>query len=198
MITILNRSVFLNLGIILLAFISVNLDFFFMLMFLLQKHKLKDVVIGYLIGTLSILILSYAVGFSLMKIFPEWILGILGIVPIYLAFHDDDDEENTSHHSSVIDVVITYFSTCLGCNLSVFLPILMNKNINNFIYILIFIGALTIIVTFLIKMIMNNQHVINFMDRYGEFAMKICYIVIGIYVFFDSGLVEHVFKILIH
>ena len=45
---------------------------------------------------------------------------------------------------------------------------------------------------------MNNQHVINFMDRYGEFAMKICYIVIGIYVFFDSGLVEHVFKILIH
>ena len=188
----------MNVGIIFFAFFSVNLDFFFMLIFLLQKNKLKNVVIGYLVGTLLILVLSYTIGFSLMKVFPEWSLGILGIVPIYLAFHDDDEKEDAAHHSSIINVIITYFSTCLGCNLSVFLPILMSENFRDFIYTLIFIGILTIIVTCLVKLIMNNQYVIKFMNCYGEVAMKWCYMFIGIYVFFDSGLIEHLYKILIH
>lgn len=189
----------MNIGIIFIAFISVNLDFFFLLIFLLRKHRLKDVIIGYSISTLLILVLSYIIGFTLLKIFPEWLLGIMGIIPIYLAFHDDDDENKKENcQSSILDVIVTYFSICLGCNLSVFLPILINENIVNFMYTLAFVVILTIIATVIIKIIMNNNFITKFIDNYGEIAMKICYIFIGVYVFFDSGLIEHIYKILIY
>ena len=193
------RIIILNIGIIFIAFISVNLDFFFLLIFLLRKHRLKDVIIGYSISTLLILVLSYIIGFTLLKIFPEWLLGIMGIIPIYLAFHDDDDENKKENcQSSILDVIVTYFSICLGCNLSVFLPILINENIVNFMYTLAFVVILTIIATVIIKIIMNNNFITKFIDNYGEIAMKICYIFIGVYVFFDSGLIEHIYKILIY
>lgn len=184
-----------NIGILFFSFISGNLDFFLILVFLLKKHKLKDVVIGYLIGIILILILSYAIGSSLRKILPEWILGILGIIPIYLAFHDNDEENGNLKYSGIKDVIITYFSTCLGCNLSVFLPIIISENNVAFFYTLVFIGILTVIITFLIKLIMRNQKIINLIDKYGEIAMKVCYVAIGLYVFYDSGLISHIISI---
>ena len=189
----------MNFGIVLVAFISVNLDFFFMLIFLLQKYRLKIVIIGYSISVLLILLLSYIIGFTLLKLFPEWFLGILGIVPIYLAFHDDDaDDKKEKYQLGILDVILTYFSTCLGCNLSIFLPILISEDIVNFIYTLVFIVILTAIVTVIIKSIMNNNFVTKFMEKYGEITMKICYVFIGVYVLFDSGLMEHIYKIIVH
>ena len=183
--------IIINIGVIFLTFLCINLDFFFILIFLLRNHKLKDVIVGYVMNVSLVLILSYTIGPSLLKIFPGWILGILGFVPICLVFHDNDESQNNLHHSGIMDVITTYFATCLGCNLSVFLPILMNESISNFIYILIFICILTIIVPLIIKLAINNKYIIKFMNSYGEFAMKICYILIGIYVFFDSGLIDH-------
>nr|WP_087908403.1 hypothetical protein [Limosilactobacillus fermentum] len=33
-------------------------------------------------------------------------------------------------------------------------------------------------------------------DRYGEGLMKLCYIGVGLYVFYDSGLVTHLLKLI--
>lgn len=182
----------LNIGILFFSFISVNLDFFLILVFLLKKHKLRNVIIGYLISITVILILSYVIGSSLREILPEWSLGMLGVIPIYLAFHDNDEENDNLKYSGMKDVIVTYFSTCLGCNLSIFLPIVINESNLDFLYTLVFIGTLTIIVTLLIKLIMCNQKIINLIDKYGEIAMKVCYVAIGLYVFYDSGLVSHI------
>lgn len=75
-----------------------------------------------------------------------------------------------------------------------FLSILINENIVSFVYTLVFIAILTIITTVIIKLIINNKFVTEFMENYGEVAMKVCYIFIGVYVFFDSSLIEHVYK----
>ena len=84
----------MNYWVLALTFLSVNLDFFFMLIFLLKKYSLVKVMIGYLLGNLILLTLSFFIGKALLVFLPEWILGILGFLPIYLAFHDDDDDDN--------------------------------------------------------------------------------------------------------
>ncbi|MDN6899438.1 hypothetical protein DLJ48_06175 [Oenococcus sicerae] len=182
----------MNYGILLLTFISINLDFFFMLLFLVKKYPLREVMAGYLAGNLILLSLSYLIGRVLTVFLPEWLLGLLGFLPIYLALKKDDDSDQIKqHHSAAISVLITYLSVCTGCNLSIFLPILVSESLMHFIETIIFIAILTIIAVWLIKLTSKVPIVSSIMAKHGEKIMKFCYIAIGLYVFWDSGLVTH-------
>lgn len=176
-----------------LTFLSVNLDFFFILLFLLRRYRLDKVIIGYLLGTIILLTLSFGVGKALASFLPEWLLGALGFLPIYMALKDDDDDtQQQTKHAPITNVLLTYLSVCAGCNLAIFLPVLAGETAPHFLMTLLFIGSLTIMVTVLIKFVADLPPVTRFMDHFGEPLMKICYILIGLYVFWDSGLISHV------
>lgn len=186
----------MNYWVLFLTFIGVNLDFFFMLIFLLKKYQLIKVAIGYLLGVLILLTASYTVGQVLSSFLPEWILGTLGILPIFIALHDNDDEKKSiKQESQMISVMATYLSVCAGCNLSIFLPVLAGETFTNFLLTLIFIGSLTIVIVLLIKSVANIPTISKTMERHGERLMKICYILVGCYVFWDSGLIRHILQL---
>lgn len=177
-----------------LTFLSVNLDFFFILLFLLKQYRFKQVLLGYWVGILLLMTASFLVGKTLAAFLPEWALGILGILPIYMALHDDDDDtEQKNHpHSPVITVLITYLSVCAGCNLAIFLPVLAGESWRQFGLTLGFISILTVVIVWLIREIAEIPAVTHVMNRFGEILMKICYIAIGGYVFWDSGLIHEI------
>ena len=86
----------MNWWIIFITFLAVNLDFFFILIFLLERYNLRDVIIGYLGALLVLVTISFLLGKTLAIFLPEWILGILGILPIYMALHDNDEESTVT------------------------------------------------------------------------------------------------------
>lgn len=183
----------MNLGILIITFLGVNFDFFFMLLFLLKKYRVSQVIIGYLIGLVILLTASYSIGAVLASFLPEWILGILGVLPIYMTIHDNDEEQdNDSKKSPIVTVLLIYLSVCAGCVLGIFLPVMLGESFNNFLIALLIIALLTIIVVFIVKWVADMKIVTGLMDRYGEILMKVCYILIGLYVFWDSGLIGHV------
>ncbi|WP_367342347.1 cadmium resistance transporter [Limosilactobacillus sp.] len=185
----------MNWWIIIATFIAVNLDFFFILLLLLKKYRLSSVIAGYLIGVLLLITLSYVAGQILAKFLPEWLLGVLGILPIWMALHDDDDEGNqTESHRPMVTVLITYLSVCAGCNLSIFLPVLTGIKVSQFLAVLVVIGICTVIVVCLLKLFGEIPVINHFMTKYSEILMKIVYIGVGLYVFWDSGLISHLFK----
>lgn len=182
----------MNLGVLVVTFLGVNFDFFFMLLFLLKKYRISQVILGYLIGVIILLTASYSIGAVLASFLPEWLLGLLGILPIYMAIHDNDEEQdNNSKQSPIVTVLLTYLSVCSGCVLAIFLPVMIGKSFNNFLIALLIIALLTIIVVFIVKWMADMKIVTELMDCYGEMLMKICYILIGFYVFWDSGLISH-------
>ncbi|KRL04518.1 integral membrane protein [Liquorilactobacillus oeni DSM 19972] len=163
-----------------------------MLLFLLKKYSVSKVLTGYLLGILMLFTASYIIGAALTAFLPEWILGGLGVLPLYMAFHADGDEEkNISSKSQILSVLITYLSVCAGCNLAIFLPVLIGKTLASFLSTLLFIGVLSVLAVFLIKAAAGISIVSKLMARYGEILMKICYVLIGLYVFYDSGLISH-------
>lgn len=188
---------YMNWWVLTATFLAVNLDFFFILLLMLDKYKLKDVIIGYLSGVLILVIASYFVGQILAMFLPEWILGVLGILPIWMAIHDsDEDPNNQKQRSPIITVLVTYLSVCAGCNLSIFLPILTNVSMIHFLEVLIYVGIFTVIIVCLLKLIGNISVVKAFMTKYSETLMKIVYIGVGLYVFWDSGLISHLIKLI--
>lgn len=99
----------MHYGLLALTFLSVNLDFFFMLIFLLQKYRVRQVLAGYLLGIVILLTLSFFIGRIISLFLPEWLLGILGLLPIYMALRKDDDAAAAkSTHSPTWSVLVTY------------------------------------------------------------------------------------------
>ncbi|WP_125709660.1 cadmium resistance transporter [Lacticaseibacillus porcinae] len=182
----------MNYWVLALTFLSVNLDFFFILLFLLKEYRFNQVLLGYWLGILILMTSSFLVGKTLATFLPEWALGILGILPIYMALHDDDDNGMQKHsvHAPVVTVLITYLSVCAGCNLAIFLPVLAGESWVQFGITLGFISILTIIVVWLIREIAEIPAVTRVVNRFGEPLMKVCYVLIGCYVFWDSGLIH--------
>lgn len=185
----------MNYWLLLLTFVSVNLDFFFILLFLVKKYRMLNVILGYLLGTCILLTASFAIGSTLSQLLPEWLLGTLGIWPIYMAFDDDDEPAIKKHQSEILSVLITYLSVCTGCTLSIFLPVLIGTSTTSFIHTILFIGLLTILMVILIRFLSKNRIISAVMEKYGEYLTKICYIFVGLYVFWDSGLIKHIIEI---
>lgn len=184
----------MNYGLITLTFISVNLDFFLMMLFLLRQYRFRQVLVGYLIGTLLLVTLSFVAGQFLAALLPEWVLGILGVLQIWLAFRDDDDDNQGHGVNGTWGVMLTYLSVCAGCNLSLFLPVLANQRLANFGMILALVTILTVVAVVVINLVGKLPVIVRGMDRFGESLMKICYVAIGCYVFYDSGLVTHLLQ----
>lgn len=182
------------------TFLVANLDFFIILLLLLQKISLPKVIVGYVIGLLLILSACALIGSTLSRFLPEWLMGTLGIIPIWMAFHDDDDDddapESVSSSAGILTVTITYLSVCAACNLAIFLPVISQRSMSftTFALLLAYIVILSTIITMLINWVGRLSVVKNFLQKYGEIITKICYVAIGIYVFFDSGLISHLWS----
>lgn len=187
----------MNLGLIFVTFIAVNLDFFFILLFLLNRYRVRDVIIGYLLAILLLVTVSFWLGKVLALFLPEWVLGILGILPIYMALHDnDEDPAEMNNHKPILATFITYLAVCSGCNLSIFLPILTRLTPGQFIGTAAFISGLSIAAVILIHAVGNLTVVKQVMAKYSEILMKVIYICVGLYVFWDSGLISHLIDLL--
>lgn len=189
----------MNISLLTLTFLAVNLDFFIMLLFLLKKYPFRVVLMAYLLGNLFLMMASFLAGQVLEAFLPEWLLGVLGFIPIYLAFRDDDDdEEDDAKGKSPFWIVLgTYLSVCAGCNLSIFLPVLLGESWLTFAETLLYIGVLTVIIVFVLRAVADNKVVTSLIDRFGEKLMKICYILIGLYVLLDSGFLVHVYELIV-
>lgn len=181
-----------------LTFIAVNLDFFFILICLLHKYKLQSVILGYLAGILILVSASFLTGKLLDTLLPEWLLGFLGILPIWMALHDND--ESPDKHKSVnhawLTVLITYMSVCTGCNLSIFLPVLTSVSPFQFMQMLLLLTILTVLLVCLLKVVGDLPVVDHLMKQHGDRLTKIIYVSVGIYVFFDSGLIKHLIMLI--
>lgn len=157
-----------------------------MLLFLVRKYRLSAVLGGYLLGTLLLVTASYLIGQTLSA-----------FLPIYLAIKDDDDEVNATQSgaSAVGTVLVTYLSVCTGCNLAIFLPVLMHAQLAEFFVALLLILGLSAVAVLAINLLSKNPLVSQVMEKYGEKLMKVCYVLIGLYVFWDSGLVTHLIRL---
>ena len=185
----------MNYWLLLVTFVAVNLDFFIIMLFLLHRYRTMDVMVGYLAGVLILMILSFTIGKALALFLPEWLLGLLGFLPIYMALHDKDEAAQQTDRAPILATLTTYLAVCTGCNLSIFLPVLTGMTFSHFAMALIFIGALAVAVVWLIRAIGELPVVKRALTRYGEILMKVIYIGVGLYVFYDSGLITHLLNL---
>lgn len=117
-------------------YISTGLDYLVILMIIFSRVKPQDrwlVLIGDFIGTLILVGSSLALAFFLGFVPTPWVLGLLGLIPIYLGIKlglqgDDDDvaavERRVSQPRGLIaSVVLITVATCGADNIGIYVPL---------------------------------------------------------------------------
>lgn len=194
---------FMNIALLTLLFISVNIDFFIILLYLLQKYRFKDVLLGYGLGMIVLWVAGALVSQTLHAFLPMWLFGFLGLIPIYLAIKgeadddDDDDEIKTSKQKNgTLAVLGIYLGTCGADNFAIYVPVLSTMNWQQLVIGGIYVLILMLISTWLASKFGQLPAVKSFFERFGENTTRIVYAVIGIFVITESNLVPHLWALI--
>ncbi|MCF6515425.1 hypothetical protein GSH19_04570 [Lactobacillus sp. S2-2] len=186
-----------NLPLITMLFIGVNLDFFVVLLFLLQKFSFKNTLFGYELGMIIIFIISALLGQFIQNIIPEWSIGLLGLIPIYMGIkgENNEDNKNTNSKKGILAVILIYFASCGSDNLSVYIPVLATMNLNNILITIVYFIILTFISLVLATYVCKIPIIHKIFEKWGGPISQIIYILIGIFVMLETGLIQKIISL---
>jgi len=188
-----------DIPLVTMLFIGVNLDFFVILLFLLQKYSYKDNLIGYELGMIIVFSISAFAGQIIQSFIPEWSIGLLGLIPIYMGFKgEDDDENNDDQHKSnkgVMAVLLMYLVSCGADNIAVYVPVLATMTVTSILLTVLYFIILTAISLTLAYFFGQIPIIKNLFERFGEPLSRIIYIFIGIFVMLDTGLFQQIMNL---
>lgn len=182
------------------AFASTNVDdlFILMLFFANKEFKPRQVILGQYLGILALIIIS-VIGSFIGLLIEQIYIGLLGLLPVYIGIRNiiyhftkeaskagRDVAINTKTYSKVLSVAAVTFANG-GDNIAIYIPLFttlwMSQKLIMIAIFLIMVAIWCIAARYLGK----HPVVSSTIDRYGHIITPIILILLGIYIFYESG-----------
>jgi cadmium resistance protein CadD (predicted permease) len=124
----------------------------------------------------------------LQMIFPLWLLGGLGIIPIIFGLRGESEQErDIQTQRGWLMVLFVYLAGCGADNLAVYMPVLATMTLSQMIVAGMYFLGLTWLSLLLANQIRTLPMISAIMDKWGEKLTRVIYIAIGLYVIWESG-----------
>ncbi|KRL55518.1 cadmium resistance protein [Paucilactobacillus oligofermentans DSM 15707 = LMG 22743] len=189
-----------------MIYFSTALDLIVILMMLFNKYPSKadhrQIFIGQFVGSGLLVLISLFFAYVLHMVPDQWILGILGIIPIYFgikALISDEEEVETvetkltgkSLNNLIIPVILITFASCGADNIGLFIPYFVTLTLpqTSLALVIFMLGILT--TGLLGNKLAKIKLVENFLDKFGDWIIAIIYIGLGIMIIWESGTIQH-------
>lgn len=183
------------------AYISTSIDYLIILMLIfsqVRSHKQRwAVYLGDLLGTGTLVLAALILAFILHLVPAEWVLGILGIIPILMGLkllikgaEDTDDivhETLSSHRGLMLNVATITIATCGADNIGIYVPFFVTLSPSAIVIVLLtFLVMLTL---FFIAgySLVKVPIIAGILEKYGRWLTAAVYILIGLYIMVESG-----------
>jgi len=183
------------------AYISTSIDYLIILMLIfsqVRSHKQRwAVYFGDLLGTGTLVLAALILAFILHLVPAEWVLGILGIIPILMGLkllikgeEDTDDivhETISSQRGLMLNVATITIATCGADNIGIYVPFFVTLSPSAIVIVLLtFLVMLTL---FFIAgySLVKVPIIAGILEKYGRWLTAAVYILIGLYIMVESG-----------
>lgn len=189
------------------AYISTGLDYLVILMIIFSRVKPQDrwlVLIGDFIGTLILVGSSLALAFFLGFVPTPWVLGLLGLIPIYLGIKlglqgDDDDvaavERRVSQPRGLIaNVVLITVATCGADNIGIYVPLSTTVATSQIPLILITFAGMVVVFWELGFRLATLPVIAGVLEKWGRHLTVVVYILLGGYILWDNGTIHQLLR----
>ena len=196
-------------SIILYSGTAVDLLIILMLFFAKRKSR-KDIIniyLGQFLGSVSLILLSLLFAFVLNYIPSKEILGLLGLIPIFLGLKvlllgDSDGEAiakdglRKDDKNLIFLVAMITFASCGADNIGVFVPYFITLNLANLIVTLLTFLVMIYLLVFSAQKLAQVPSVGETLEKYSRWFIAVVYLGLGIYILIENNSFDILWTIL--
>ena len=190
-------------SIILYSGTAVDLLIILMLFFAKRKSR-KDIIniyLGQFLGSVSLILLSLLFAFVLNYIPSKEILGLLGLIPIFLGLKvlllgDSDGEAiakdglRKDDKNLIFLVAMITFASCGADNIGVFVPYFTTLNLANLIVTLLTFLVMIYLLVFSAQKLAQVPSVGETLEKYSRWFIASVYLGLGIYILIENNVFD--------
>ena len=190
-------------SIILYSGTAVDLLIILMLFFAKRKSR-KDIIniyLGQFLGSVSLIFLSLLFAFVLNYIPSKEILGLLGLIPIFLGLKvlllgDSDGEAiakdglRKDNKNLIFLVAMITFASCGADNIGVFVPYFTTLNLANMIVTLLTFLVMIYLLVFSAQKLAQVPSVGETLEKYSRWFIAVVYLGLGIYILIENNVFD--------
>ena len=187
-------------SIILYSGTAVDLLIILMLFFAKRKSR-KDIIniyLGQFLGSVSLILLSLLFAFVLHYIPSKGILGLLGLIPIFLGlkvlFLGDSDGEaiakeglRKDNKNLIFLVAMITFASCGADNIGIFVPYFITLNLADLIVALLTFLVMIYLLVFSAQKLAQLPSVGETLEKYSRWFIAVVYLGLGIYILIENN-----------
>ena len=187
-------------SIILYSGTAVDLLIILMLFFAKRKSR-KDIIniyLGQFLGSVSLIFLSLLFAFVLNYIPSKEILGLLGLIPIFLGLKvlllgDSDGEAiakdglRKDDKNLIFLVAMITFASCGADNIGVFVPYFTTLNLTNLIVTLLTFLVMIYLLVFSAQKLAQVPSVGETLEKYSRWFIAVVYLGLGMYILIENN-----------
>ena len=196
-------------SIILYSGTAVDLLIILMLFFAKRKSR-KDIIniyLGQFLGSVSLILLSLLFAFVLNYIPSKEILGLLGLIPIFLGLKvlllgDSDGEAiakdglQKDNKNLIFLVAMITFASCGADNIGVFVPYFTTLNLANLIVALLTFLVMIYLLVFSAQKLAQVPSVGETLEKYSRWFIAVVYLGLGIYILIENNSFDMLWAVL--
>ena len=196
-------------SIILYSGTAVDLLIILMLFFAKRKSR-KDIIniyLGQFLGSVSLILISLLFAFVLNYIPSKEILGLLGLIPIFLGLKvlllgDSDGEAiakdglRKDNKNLIFLVAMITFASCGADNIGVFVPYFTTLNLANLIVTLLTFLVLIYLLVFSAQKLAQVPSVGETLEKYSRWFIAVVYLGLGMYILIENNSFDMLWAVL--
>lgn len=196
-------------SIILYSGTAVDLLIILMLFFAKRKSR-KDIIniyLGQFLGSVSLILLSLLFAFVLNYIPSKEILGLLGLIPIFLGlkvlFLGDSDGEaiakeglRKDNKNLIFLVAMITFASCGADNIGIFVPYFTTLNLADLIVALLTFLVMIYLLVFSAQKLAQVPSVGETLEKYSRWFIAVVYLGLGIYILIENNSFDMLWTVL--
>ncbi|MGV3536732.1 CadD family cadmium resistance transporter [Streptococcus agalactiae] len=186
-------------------------DLLIILMLFFAKRKIrKDIIniyLGQFLGSVSLIFLSLLFAFVLNYIPSKEILGLLGLIPIFLGLKvlllgDSDGEAiakdglRKDNKNLIFLVAMITFASCGADNIGVFVPYFTTLNLANLIVTLLTFLVMIYLLVFSAQKLAQVPSVGETLEKYSRWFIAVVYLGLGMYILIENNSFDMLWAVL--
>jgi cadmium resistance transport/sequestration family protein len=169
------------------------------------RKEYRDIYIGQYLGSVILILVSLFLAFVLNYVPEKWVLGLLGLIPIYLgikvAIYDDCEGEKKELKKELDEkglsklvgiVALVTVASCGADNIGLFVPYFVTLDIVDLLVTLLVF--LILIFLFSIystqKKLANISGVGEIVEKFSRWIMAVIYIGLGLFIIIENNTIQ--------